>query len=145
MLKQVQHDGLLFPRIYFRVFSFIWFCFDLRAYALPKIRCLEFSLCSESFAFEPLVHFRSISSLSGLTLFIRVVRTKIRCLGLFGSTQKRGFSSTYGLTPYRKSTTKRSKELHRLNFLCVLFCLSINLCLLTRLLFLIHRILVVGF
>ena len=94
MLKQVQHDGLLFPRIYFRVLSFI---------VRTKIRCLGFSPRSESFTFEPSVHFRSISSLSGLTLFIRVVRTKIRCLGLFGSTQKRGFASTYGLTPYRKS------------------------------------------
>ena len=51
---------------------------------------LGFAPRSESFAFEPSVQHRSISSLSGLTHFVRVVRPQIRrtqekCLRIWGS------------------------------------------------------------
>jgi len=43
-----------------------------------KGNCLGFAPRSESFAIEPLVQVCSISSLSGLTHFVRVVRPQIR-------------------------------------------------------------------
>ena len=51
---------------------------EVKATVTSSQPCLGFPLRSNGFAFEPTVQVSSIFSLSGLTHFVRVVRTEIR-------------------------------------------------------------------